>query len=66
MGGDLAAVDATCCRIMGIEPGKIEYLQLASAGGHVRELSIEQRGEAIAHVRTRFHLIPEFQHLRLG
>ena len=25
MGSDLAAVDATCCRIMGIDPDKIEY-----------------------------------------
>ena len=66
MGGDLAAVDATCCRIMGIDPEKIEYLRLASAEGHVREPSIEQRGEAIAQVRTPFQLIPEFQHLRLA
>jgi len=66
LGGDLAAVDATCCRIMGMDPAKIEYLQLASGQGHVLEPSIEQRGEAIAQVRTPFHLIPEFQHLRLG
>ena len=66
MGGDLAAVDATCCRIMGIDPAKIEYLQLASDQGHVREASIEQRGESIAQVQTPFELIPEFQHLRLG
>ena len=66
MGSDLAAVDATCCRIMDIDPGKIEYLQLASGQNHVREASIEQRGESIAQVCTRFELIPEFRHLRLG
>jgi uncharacterized protein (DUF362 family) len=66
MGGDLVAVDATCCRIMGMDPEKIEYLRLASADGHVREPFIEQRGEAIARVRTPFELIPEFQPLRLG
>ncbi len=66
MGGDLVAVDATCCRIMGMDPERIEYLRLASADGHVREPFIEQRGEAIAQVRTPFQLIPEFQHLRLG
>ena len=66
MGSDLAAVDATCCRIMDIDPGKIEYLQLASGQGHVQEPSIEQRGESIAKVRTCFELIPEFQHFRLG
>jgi uncharacterized protein (DUF362 family) len=64
MGGDLAAVDATCCRIMGIDPEKIDYLRLAS--GHVREEGIEQRGETIASVRTPFTLIPRFRHVRLA
>ena len=66
MGRDLAAVDATACRIMGIDPEKIEYLQLAAKRGEVREVRIEQRGESIALVRTDFELIPEFQHVRLG
>jgi uncharacterized protein (DUF362 family) len=30
MGTDLVAVDATCCRLMGIDPGKVEYLSLAA------------------------------------
>jgi uncharacterized protein (DUF362 family) len=64
MGGDLAAVDATCCRIMAIDPGRIEYL--ASARGTVDEASIAQRGESIARVRTPFALIPQFQHVRLA
>ncbi len=66
MGADLAAVDATCCRIMGIDPEKIEYLRLASSLGHVRDERIEQRGEAIAQVRTPFALMPEFQYVRLA
>ena len=66
MGGDLAAVDATCCRIMGIDPEKIEYLQLASTRERIGEGSIEQRGETIARVHTPFALIPEFQHVRLA
>jgi uncharacterized protein (DUF362 family) len=65
MGADLAAVDATACRIMGIDPDKIEYLKLA-AGGRMAEEQIEQHGETIASVRTPFALIPEFQHLRLA
>src|SRR5579862_3945181 len=28
-GSDVAAVDATCCRIMGIDPQRIEYLRIA-------------------------------------
>ena len=66
MGPDLAAVDATCCRIMGIDPGRIEYLDRVAERGHVAEAQIEQRGEAIASVRTPFALIPEFRHLRLA
>ena len=65
MGSDLAAVDATCCRVMGIDPEKIEYLRLAAARRQVHEQSIEQRGETIAQVRTPFELIPEFRHVRL-
>lgn len=66
MGADLAAVDATACRIMGINPDQIEYLQFAAGRGRVADWRIEQRGETIASVRTPFALIPEFQHVRLG
>ena len=66
MGRDLAAVDATCCRIMRIDPMQIEYLRLASSLGETHDERIEQRGEPIAQVRTKFELIPEFQHVRLG
>ena len=65
MGGDLVAVDATCCRIMGIDPEKVDYLRMAADLGHVHPGRIEQRGETIASVRTNFALIDEFQHLRL-
>ncbi len=67
MGSDLPAVDATCCRIMGIDPAKIEYLQMASDRlGVTDETRIEQRGEAIRSVRTDFQLIKEFHGLRLA
>ena len=66
MGNDLAAVDATCCRVMGIDPAKIEYLQMAAEKlGVVEESRIEQRGERIADVRTEFKLIKEFAQARL-
>lgn len=64
MGADLRAVDATCCRIMGIDPSKVEYLQMAEALGNASEPGIEQRGEKIATVHTDFALIPEFAALR--
>lgn len=66
MGHDLAAVDATACRVMGIDPDRIEYLQRVAERGHVAEAQIEQRGEMIASVRTPFALIPQFQHVRLA
>jgi uncharacterized protein (DUF362 family) len=67
MGSDLPAVDATCCRIMGIDPGKIEYLKMAADRlGVVEEARIEQRGEAIQAVRTNFRLIQQFQAARLA
>src|SRR5258708_10124756 len=49
MGSDLPAVDATCCRIMGIDPARVEYLQRAHDWlGITDEARIEQRGESIA------------------
>jgi uncharacterized protein (DUF362 family) len=68
MGSDLPAVDATCCRIMGIDPAKVEYLRLAAEGtlGNVEESRIEQRGENIRQVRTNFSLIESFHGLRLA
>jgi uncharacterized protein (DUF362 family) len=65
-GRDLAAVDATCCQIMGIDPLKIEYLKLAV--GDVDELmrSIHQIGAPVESVRTRFELLPEWSAIRLS
>jgi hypothetical protein len=59
------SVDATCCRIMGIDPEKVPYLRLAADLGHVHTGRIEQRAESVASVQTNFALIDEFQSLRL-
>jgi uncharacterized protein (DUF362 family) len=65
-GRDRAAVDATCCRIMRIEPFKIVYLRLASGGkSQITERNIRQIGESLAAVATPFELIPEFRSLRM-
>ena len=67
MGSDLPAVDATCCRIMGIDPARVEYLQMAADRlGVTEEARIEQRGEAIRNVRTNFQLIKEYSQVRLA
>ena len=69
MGRNLPAVDATCCRIMGLDPYKVSYLERADNWlGPIGEGSIEQRGESIASVRTNFKLvdrIPAHQGIRL-
>ena len=63
-GGDLAAVDASCCQIMSIDPRRIEYLRLAV--GDVQGLlrSIHQIGEPVASVKTPFELLPEWRGIR--
>lgn len=66
MGSDLVAVDATCCRIMGIDPAKIAYLKLATHLGQSAGEMIDQRGEHISAVRTDFALMERWQHIRLG
>ena len=65
-GRDVRAVDATCCRIMGIDPLKIAYLQPAEPGdASLLANYIPQIGESLAAVVTPFALIPEFQGIRL-
>ena len=63
-GNDPVAVDATCCRIMGLLPEKVKYL--VGAGtllGHLNAEKIEQLGESIASVRTPFAVLKEFNRL---
>jgi uncharacterized protein (DUF362 family) len=65
-GRDLRAVDATCCRIMRINPLQIGYLRLsAGMDAQLIEPNIRQMGENIASVATRFELIPQFQRAHL-
>ena len=66
MGGDLVAVDATCCRIMGIDPERLEYLRLTAARGHLLAEHIDQRAESAAAVRTNFALPASLKGLRLA
>jgi uncharacterized protein (DUF362 family) len=59
-GRDMPGVDATCCRIMGIDPAQIGYLQMAGIPD-----VIHQAGERVETVRTNFELLPMFQSLRI-
>lgn len=61
-GNDPVAVDATCCRVMGLVPERVKYL--AGAGtllGHLKSDKIQQLGETIASVRTPFAVLPAFR-----
>jgi uncharacterized protein (DUF362 family) len=67
MGSDLPAVDATCCRIMGLDPAGLQYLRMASDTlGVTEESRIDQRGETVRSVRTNFQLVKSFQQYRLS
>lgn len=65
-GQDLVAVDATCCRVMGLDPAKIEYLNMAADLGAIQLSQIQQRGENPTAVRTNFELMTQYSSLRLA
>jgi uncharacterized protein (DUF362 family) len=66
-GREPAAVDATCCRLMKIDPARIDYLRLVAGprGALIDERNIEQMGERIESVAAPFELLPEFRGIRL-
>jgi uncharacterized protein (DUF362 family) len=67
IGTNLPAVDATCTRLMGLNPWRVEYLAAASGRlGPISDRHIQQRGEAIAGLAQSFELLdhPSFQGLR--
>jgi len=65
-GRDPIAVDATCCRIMRIDPLRVGYLRMAAGvESRLQEANIVQAGESIASVATPFELIPLYRSYRL-
>ncbi len=70
MGRNLPAVDATCARVMKIDPYRVPYLKRAEfVLGTINEADIVQVGEPIAAVATEFKLldyIPAQESLRRG
>jgi uncharacterized protein (DUF362 family) len=64
-GDDPVAVDATCARLMGLVPERIDYLKRASLLlGNMQEDRIEQLGETIASSRNPFEILPAFHQMR--
>jgi uncharacterized protein (DUF362 family) len=63
-GANLPAVDATCCRLMGIDPGRVNFLAMSQHLGPADAAWIEQRGERPETLRQDFELMPMWAHLR--
>lgn len=60
------SVDATCCRVMQIDPKAIRYLELVAKRSRWNFDSIQQIGESLNAVKTRFALLPELTRFRLN
>jgi len=64
-GDDPVAVDATCARVVGLNPEKIHYLKQGGEFlGHLEEAKIQQTGSEVSAVQTQFHVIEGFRHLQ--
>jgi uncharacterized protein (DUF362 family) len=68
MGSDLLAVDATCCRLMKLDPQRVGYLDMGRRKklGLLEASAIHQLGEPIDALAQPFETLPQFQELRLG
>ena len=66
MSTDVVAMDATCARVIGVDPEKLPYLRTAGEFlGQFAAEQIDQRGEPPARYRADFDLIAPRQNLRL-
>jgi uncharacterized protein (DUF362 family) len=67
MGNDLLAVDATCCRLMMLDPERLGYLVLGAAKklGLLKVTEIQQIGEAIEGLAKGFETVPHFEGIRI-
>jgi uncharacterized protein (DUF362 family) len=68
MSCDLVAVDATCCRLMQLDPERVGYLVMAHRKklGQLAATHIQQLGEAIARRAQPFDTVPHFRPLWVG
>lgn len=63
---DAVAADATCARLMGIHPDNVLHIHETSKflGNSSLEL-IDQLGETVEIPQTPFHVVPDFEYLRM-
>jgi uncharacterized protein (DUF362 family) len=68
MGCDPVAVDATCCRLMELDPERIGYLIMGYQKklGLLQATEIQQIGEKIEALAQPFDTVPHFRELRLA
>jgi uncharacterized protein (DUF362 family) len=67
MGRDLVAVDATCARVMGLNPAQIPYLRTAGDFlGNLDDARIVQRGESVSRYEAPFDVVEAFKNIRIG
>jgi uncharacterized protein (DUF362 family) len=65
LGDDFVAADATCARLMGLEPGSIAHIREGSRFlGNASQGLIDQAGEILTPTTNSFQVVPEFQYLR--
>jgi uncharacterized protein (DUF362 family) len=64
---DPVAADATCARLMGLDPDRIVHIGVgAQFLGNSAIERIEQLAEPVELPQTTFQMVPEFQYLRLN
>ncbi len=68
MGSDLVAVDATCCRLMELDPARVAYLVMGNRKklGHLAEPQIKQLGDTVAQRSQPFATVEHFKDFRLA
>lgn len=66
LGTNFPAVDATCCRIMKLEPTRVPYLRLATRQrlGPIAEYAITQSGSPIEAVQQNFAVLDHLAFLK--
>jgi uncharacterized protein (DUF362 family) len=63
---DPVAADATCARLMGLDPARITHIRIGSQFlGNASIEQIDQVAEAVCAPANPFDVVPEFEHLRM-
>lgn len=63
---DPVAADATCARLMGLDPARITHIRIGSQFlGNASTAQIDQIAEAVCVPANPFQVVPEFEHLRM-